>query len=153
MFNSYYAPPPNSECDSSVLHQIKGCGSTPTMLYARCNVVTLCRILRYCSLHITANDFQYNVTVLPGKNMELRIQLNGNPIPEAIRVRLLYIDKETNQDLPLPTDGSYTNLRHIYIFLPFTAIPFTMFKIRVALGTDANSGPYKAPIRDDVIGE
>lgn len=116
-------------------------------------ILALCTMFAN-DLHIlfTAREFQYNVTVLIGKNMELRLQLR--PIPEAIRVYMQYIDEETGEEIVVMSDGSYTNLSHIPIFVPFTAIPaFTRFRIRVALGTDANVGPYQAPIRDIVYGK
>lgn len=100
-----------------------------------------------------AGEFQYTVMVLSGKNMELRLQLKGRPIPEAIRVHVQYIDVESGKKTVVTSDGSYTNLLHIPIFVPYTAIPaFTRFRITVALGTDTEAGPFRSPIKDIVYG-
>lgn len=75
--------------------------------------------------------------------MELIIRVNGKPIPTAVRVHLLYLDAESERERLYNPDSSHANADRIHIFIPNSETPeFTRFKIKVALGTDRDVGPY-----------
>lgn len=102
-----------------------------------------------------AGEFQYYVLVLDKQNLELRITLDGNPIPVPVHVFINYSEEGTNTESLVRSQGRFSNISHINLYIPAHTTPaFSRFKMKIALGTDANNtGPFVAPVKDIVYGK
>jgi hypothetical protein len=111
-------------------------------------------------LHITnssaGGEFYYEVIILRGQNIELRINFEGSLIPASIRVYIKYHKENSNEVTSGISPGMYTNATDILIaYIPSSFTPsFARFRVMIALGTDrANIGPYRSPTKDIVYGK
>ncbi len=99
-----------------------------------------------------ADSFSYDVRVVDGGNLQLRIDLQGNIIPVPIRVYIKYIeDMSGNEEEVISTQTNMDLV--ILLYISKENVPYSRFNIKVALGTDTvNSNLYKAPLNNRIIG-